>query len=377
MSQKPILLLYLRTGGGHLAPARSVAEYLNRVRGTAVTPILIDGLEHAPRWARWILEDGYRTLQARAQWFYEFLYLLAKIPLFAHLNATLVSLIVKPYLRTNLQRHSPRRIVIFHFFLIKPVLEILRETQMEVHTLTAVTDPFTAHPLWFLQKEQEFIVFSEIMKRHCMARGFPETHVNVFPFVLSEKFSSPLGIGSLPDLRKQLGLPPDRKFVLLLGGKDGIPRGEPILRSLLEAGVPATLGIVCGTNGSLLQRAQTLKSSYPDNRLHVWGFVTNVYELINAADVVVSKCGASTFMEILLSGKIPVIIDYLWEQEKGNVEFLRRHTLGFYEPRVARLPSLIDSLLTDEALADTIRANIRHARLENGVAAVSEFIAGP
>jgi processive 1,2-diacylglycerol beta-glucosyltransferase/1,2-diacylglycerol 3-beta-galactosyltransferase len=34
-----------------------------------------------------------------------------------------------------------------------------------------------------------------------------------------------------------------------------------------------------------------------------------------------SKCGASTFMEILLSKKIPIITDYIWEQEKGNVDY--------------------------------------------------------
>jgi UDP-N-acetylglucosamine:LPS N-acetylglucosamine transferase len=374
MSRKTILLLYLRTGGGHLAPARSVAEYLSREQAAGVTPILIDGLEHAPRWARWMLEEGYKTLQARAQWFYEFLYLLAKIPIIAHLNALLVSLVVTPYLRGHLLQHAPHRIVIFHFFLIKPVLDILRKAGATVQVLTAVTDPFTAHPLWFLQKRQEFIVFSNIMKRHCIAKGFPETRVTVFPFVLSEKFSRPLPAQSLPSLKQSLGLPTDRKFVLLLGGKDGLPRGETILRSLIEADIPAAVGIVCGTNVSLMRHAGALKMAHPSFHLKVWGFVDTVYELINAAEIVISKCGASTFMEILLLEKIPVIIDYLWEQEKGNVDFLRTSRLGFYEPRVASLPGLIRQLLSDETLASSIKNNIRNAGLQNGVAPVSEFI---
>ncbi|MCK9410432.1 MAG: hypothetical protein M0R68_14990, partial [Bacteroidetes bacterium] len=57
-SKQKYLFLYLRTGGGHLAPARSVAKYLSEQHGEEITPVLIDGLAQAKSIARYVIEDG-------------------------------------------------------------------------------------------------------------------------------------------------------------------------------------------------------------------------------------------------------------------------------------------------------------------------------
>jgi len=51
-------LLYLKTGGGHFAPARSIAHYLSAAYGTSIEPVLVDGLVNANSVARYVLEDG-------------------------------------------------------------------------------------------------------------------------------------------------------------------------------------------------------------------------------------------------------------------------------------------------------------------------------
>jgi len=43
-----------------------------------------------------------------------------------------------------------------------------------------------------------------------------------------------------------------------------------------------------------------------------------IYELINISDVVLTKCGASTIMENINLKKVPVVNDYIWEQEQGQ-----------------------------------------------------------
>ncbi|MCW8812754.1 MAG: hypothetical protein OQK65_04390, partial [Chlorobium sp.] len=72
--KKKYLFVYLKTGGGHLAPARAIFNYMNKHFSDTAEPKLIYGFEKTPRWVQFIIEDGYRMLQYTGKWFFEFLY---------------------------------------------------------------------------------------------------------------------------------------------------------------------------------------------------------------------------------------------------------------------------------------------------------------
>lgn len=371
-SSSKYLFFYLRTGGGHLAPARSVASYLSGRSGSDIEPVLVDGLAEAQPFARSIIEDGYRVLQAKAKWYYEFLYATNKVPLIGWFNVVMSNFYIKPYVRRMIAEHRPAKIVIFHFFLITPVYQVLKELGLDIPVMTVVTDPFTAHPLWFRTKRQNYLVFSERLRKACLKRGIPESAISVFPFIIDGKFSSALTDEQKSAIRIRFGLDPAKKTVLIIGGGDGIPHGKRILEQLLSAGVPANIAIVCGKNKELYEEALRLKERYP--ALIVFGFVDFVYDLLNVADIVITKCGASTIMEILMMRKVPVIIDYLWEQELGNMEFVRDNSLGLFERNIAKLPSIVSRLCTDDAYYTSFVRNIEAQQLRNGTDEVGEFI---
>ena len=91
-------------------------------------------------------------------------------------------------------------------------------------------------------------------------------------------------------------------------------------------------------------------------------------------DVVITKCGASTFMEILISGKVPVINNYLWEQEKGNMEFVRDNHLGIYEKNLQKLPESVFRLTSNASVYGDYSRRILNSRIKNGTPLVSDFI---
>lgn len=368
------LMIYLKTGGGHLAPARSVSNYIQNKYPGKIEPVLIDGLAEAPSYARFIVEDGYRILQSKAKWYYELLYALNKIIGIAKYNSLLVSERIKPYLKEKILNEKPCKIVIFHFFLIKPVYDILGEENLDIPVITVVTDPFIAHPIWFLEKKQNMIVFSERLKNYAIRKKIPPEKVHVYPFILDEKYSTPMPREEIPALRKRLGFEPDKKLLLIMGGGDGIPKGELILKSLTETLPGVNIAIVCGRNKDLYDFALELRDKKNLDNLKVYGYISFVYNLLNASDVVITKCGASTFMEILMTKKVPVVNDYIWEQEKGNVEFLVRNSLGIYEKDIRKLSLVVRKLLSDENLYNSYVNNIDMAHLRNGTSEVGEFI---
>jgi len=374
MKQK-LMFLYLKTGGGHLSPARSVAQWIERNHDKSYNVELVDGFTGVSSIVKLIVEDGYRKSQEKATWVFESLYAIHKLKSIAHLSAWLVSKFVAPILERRILADKPDKIVIFHFFLIKPINEIVKRNNLNIPVLTVVTDPFTAHPIWFLDKNQKFIVFSQQLKNHLVnLKKIPADNVNTFPFILNEKFSNPLSEEFKKQVKLKLNIPQDSKVILIMGGADGIPKGDKILRKLLQSGLDAHIVIVCGRNENLLKQATKLKDRYNANNLQVFGFVDIVYELLNIADLVITKCGASTFMEVLMCGKIPLINSYIWEQEKGNVEYICNNQLGHYEKRVNQIPNLVKSFVFNETIQDYYKNNINQLKLVNGTSQVSKFI---
>ena len=365
--------MYLKTGGGHLAPARAMFNYINKHFADSAEPKLIYAFEKTPRWVQYIIEDGYRILQYTGKWFFEFLYAINKIPIIARVTCLLIAPFMENYLEDVIIKEKPDKIVIFHFFLIIPIFKILEKKKLSIPVTTVITDPFTPHTMWFLLKNQNFIVFSKDLKAKVLIkkRGY---EVNSFPFVIDDKFSKELSKEEISSVKKKYEYNPAKKMLLILGGGDGIPKGEKILEELLKSKPDYEMGIVCGKNEILQKGAENLKVKYSAVNLKIYGYVDFIYELINISDVVLTKCGASTIMEILNLKKVPVVNDYIWEQEQGNVDYLLEKKLGIYEPKIKKLPEAVKNLLEGEKLYSFYKENILKEKIYNGVKEVTEFI---
>jgi UDP-N-acetylglucosamine:LPS N-acetylglucosamine transferase len=368
------LFLYLNTGGGHLAPAKAVAAKIGTKQKNNVEIKLIDGLNGVKPFIKRIIEDGYKIAVNRAVWTYEVLYALHKIKSVSSVTAAMVSYFIKPVIEKHILETDPRKIVVFHFFLIKPVFEIITKHNLDISVITVVTDPFTAHPIWFLQSGQNYIVFSDSLKEKCIRKGIRSEKLQVFPFVIDHKFSKNVSNLKKLNIRRKLGFELGSKIILIMGGGEGMPKGKKILKNIIEKNMDAEIAFVCGKNKKLYEEAIKLQEKHNIKNLKVYGFIDFVHSLINISDVVITKCGASTFMEILLIGKVPVINTYIWEQEKGNMEYVCNRKMGVFEKNIKFLPTVLQILLTDNELYNTFCNNIKGASIKNGVGQVSDYI---
>jgi processive 1,2-diacylglycerol beta-glucosyltransferase/1,2-diacylglycerol 3-beta-galactosyltransferase len=368
------IFFYLKTGGGHLAPAKAVAEKITAKSKRSLEILLVDSLSEANTVVRKIIEDGYKNAVNRAIWTFEFLYALHKIKVISQVTASLISYFIKPGVEKLILENKPEKIVVFHYFIVKPVYEIIRKHSLSIPVITVVTDPFTAHPIWFLQKGQNYIIFSDLLKNKCINQGISINNLKVFPYVLDQKFSRKLSDSRTLIIRRDLGFKPFSRIILIMGGGDGMPRGKRILENIVAKNMDAEIAIVCGKNMKLYDNVMILKNKFQLNNLKVYGFIDFIHSLINISDVVITKCGASTSMEILLMGKVSVINNYIWEQEKGNMEFVCKGKMGILEKNTKRIPDILFRLFTDNEFYNSLRNNIKNASITNGVGQVSEYI---
>jgi UDP-N-acetylglucosamine--N-acetylmuramyl-(pentapeptide) pyrophosphoryl-undecaprenol N-acetylglucosamine transferase len=113
---------------------------------------------------------------------------------------------------------------------------------------------------------------------------------------------------SKEDARKQFGLEPDKKTILLVGGSLGARTiNESILQHLdivEQSGVQFIWQTGKYYNAAIVEQ---LKSHAPMPMLHVTDFISDMGAAYKAADLVISRAGASSISEFCLIGK-PVIL---------------------------------------------------------------------
>ncbi len=375
--KKKYLFLYLKTGGGHLAPARALKEALESRYPEIAEAELVDGLEGSVKPAQWIIEDGYRTSVNYAKWVFETLYAVNKIDFFGKLSKQMFAPVAKNIIEEQVQKHRPNSILIFHYFLIEPVYQVLEKLNLNIPVSVVVTDPFTAHPIWFKDKRPDFIIFSNKLYKHLLNKGLDKQKLFHFPQIIHPKFEKNITGNYKSGIYERFNLDPKHKTILIFGGGEGLKKGLPVLKNLARIDTPVNIVMVSGRNRILEQAAKRVSEKPSKAIIRVFGFVDFMEDLLAISDIVVSKCGASALAEMLISKKIPIVVDYIWEQEKGNVDFLLENELGFYEPRPAQAVKRINQLLTNQWLYNRYRQNLENLDYKNGVYEIADFLVKP
>ena len=161
-----------------------------------------------------------------------------------------------------------------------------------------------------------------------------------------------------------MGLPLEMPTILLVGGGEGMGPIEKIARAIDSAELQAALVIVTGRNQALKQRLESVSWKRPT---FILGFVRNMPEYMNAADILVSKAGPGTITEALNIGMPIVLYSRLPGQENGNVDYLVSEGAGIWAPTPESIISALQSWLAEPEQLDQAAHNAR--RLANPQAA--------
>ncbi len=375
-SKKKILFLYLDSGGGHKAPAMAVADWINKHEGHRAEAIVANGVSPKNFITAALLEQGYRVITTRfpAIWktFYDMS--LPRVSLF--LNSISILLNSLTHLALLLRRERPDVVVNCHFLLNSPLKVLHRSPGCRFKLLTLCTDPFTIHPFWFYKQYGTVLLFSRIAREEIMASyRIPPERVPIFPWVLQERYSAALPKERVLELKREFGLDPEGRVVLIAGGGEGLPHTENYFSSLLDSWAEFDLVVACGKNEGIKRRCEDiLRRKSPRRTVKILGFTKLMYEYLNCADLVISKAGTSTVMETLSQGKPLLIAQYLYGQEFGNAAFVVRKGLGVYAPKPAEMRSTVERFLSDPKAYRRVKERIAKADIRNGTPEVASYI---
>lgn len=341
-----VLILHASAGAGHRRAAEALAKALTTEKPDAEV-VVADILDYTPQLFRETYADGYLRLVRRAPELWGYMYArsdrTAGKPWQRKVRAAFNRINITSLLRF-LKTFRPDAVLCTHFM----ALEVL-STQAQRHALSfpfygIVTD-FAVHALWVVEKVACYYVATEDARRQLLRRGQAADRIAVHGIPIDPAF---MHAADRAAIRRQLGLDPDLPTVLLTGGGYGVGAIPEIIRAFAGRDVRCQLIAVAGNNTRMREAAAQAAQNVA-LPVAVLGLVNTMHELMDAADLIVSKPGGLTSSEALAKGKPMIVTDPIPGQEQRNCEYLLESGAArrLYETEDA--PYLIQSMIEDPA----------------------------
>lgn len=247
-----------------------------------------------------------------------------------------------------LTEFQPRVVVCTHYLPLE-VIGSLKAEGSRIFTVCVVTD-FEAHAFWMASSVDLYCVAAPETKSSLVARGAPERSVAVTGIPIAKLFSEPINTRSV---RKRYGLRTDLPVLLVLGGGFGLSPVAAILEQLDRVDSLFQTIVVTGRNEELRREIACQDRRHPTD---VFGYVSNMHELMAACDLILTKPGGLTTSEALTLGKPIMVLNPIPGQEAANSDFLLERGAATKLNRVEDLPPRLEQLLGSQRLSTLARA---------------------
>jgi len=325
MAHKPhVLFLFSDTGGGHRSAAEAIIEALNVYFPGEVTTEMLDFFaEYAPP----PFDKAVTTYAPMAQVpdLWELGYRLSN----GKYRSKLIQEVLWPYVRKateNLVEDHPCDLFLsVHPIINTPILRALGPGHDPY--LTVITDLVTTHALWYNKNATMTLTPTEEARQRGIDLGLDPDRIEVVGQPIADEFRQPAPPRDV--LRKQLGWPEDLPVVLMVGGGEGMGPIEEMVQAIDQASMELMMAIIAGRNQAL---KKSLESANLKTAHEVYGFVTNMPDLMNAADVILTKAGPGTISEAFIAGLPIILYSKMPGQEDGNVDYVVEKGAGVWAP---------------------------------------------
>ncbi|GAB4547987.1 MAG: glycosyltransferase [Anaerolineae bacterium] len=334
---KKILILMSDTGGGHRASAEAIAEAVTHLYGDEITVRIVDAWRrHAP-WPLNQIPDLYPWLVSDGLWLWNALWRTDG----RTWSPQLISQLFTPLVRRSAMRlfraEAPDLVVSVHPIINHIPLRVLRhDLKTDIPYVTVVTDMVTAHPSWFCPQADYCTVPTEAARQRALRYGMPPERVEVVGQPVSLKFAH--GTQERGHLHNRLGLDPGRPTALIVSGGEGVGPVYEIARAIASHVPEVQLIVVAGRNVALRRKLDATGWEIPTR---IYGFATNMPDLMGASDILITKAGPGTLSEAFIAGLPVIIFGFIPGQEAGNVGYVLEHGAGVYAPGPEKIVALI------------------------------------
>jgi 1,2-diacylglycerol 3-beta-galactosyltransferase len=346
-NKKPhIVFLFSDTGGGHRSAAQAIIEALEIYYPDQVTTKMVDFfIEYAP--PPLDLAPATYAQMGHVPELWKFGYKMSN----GKRRSEMIQEVLWPYIKKSTERllkeHPCDLFVSVHPLVNTPILRALDDDRIPY--ITVITDMVTTHAFWYNMRANMILTPTEEALARGLQIGIAPERIKVVGQPISDAFRRPTA--SKTELRLKLGWPKDLPVVLMIGGGEGMGPLEATVRAVDSANLDLMMVVVAGRNKPLKDRLEEADFQTPHEIL---GFVENMPDLMNAADIIITKAGPGTISEAFVAGLPIILYSRMPGQEDGNIDYVVDKGAGVWAPEPKDAALTLKKWIDDPILRDKI-----------------------
>ncbi len=339
-----VFILYATAGIGHKKAAIAVKAAFDELNFKDVEVKLEDALDHTNSFFKWSYLKAYLLMVNKLPSIWGFMYYFTDnfyvnlvISKLRRLNNWLNSIKLAKYLEIE----KPDVIISTHFFASEVISEMKKSGLIKSKLITIITD-YRLHSWWVADRTDMYIVAGEGAYDDLIRWKVPPSNIRASGIPVEPVFTKKL---DKPKLFRDANLKEGVFTLLVIGGGFGVGPIEDIIKAVGNISHPIQIVAICGHNEELPRKLGALKPSMKAD-IKVLGFVNNVYEYMDVADILISKSGGITVSESLAKELPMIIIAPIMGQETRNSDYLINHGAAVKIAKVSELKKVIEYLIS-------------------------------
>ena len=368
---KHILILTSKTGGGHLSLAESLRDLLvsevsdtrnedaQDARDTQALAFTI--VDPQPRF----FHLHYRFASRRALWLWAAEFRLLDTPGRALLAHKIFTRLVRRKLVDLLDRVRPDLVITTYPFLTYEVKRVLERHASTIPLAMLFSDANNIHSALLTEREADATLApTRETYEQALAAGFDPQCLYLIGWPVRAQFfrASLLQKEMQQEQRLRMGLAPDRFTVFLQGGGEGAARVASAIDAMLDNDTlkhNVQIILAAGTNASLLAHYKAIPN------LVALPYTRDIAPCMAAADVIMGKAGPNALFEAVMLNKPFIATSFIPGQERDNLAFIERHSLGWVALRAEEQRELLCRLICQSDELRAMSSSIEAYRLWN------------
>ncbi len=349
MDKCDILILTAMFGGGHLAVANAIQEYIQEI-DPSIQIMKKDFYEIANPLTYKGMYKGYELLVKNAHMVVNRYYNIKnKNDLVKDLDTASKSNLEK--LKKYIEMVRPS-LIISTFPICTGYVSKLKLNENEtIPLVTCITDVVDTNE-WIYEGTDLYLVACKEVKQGLIAKGIQESKIKVTGIPIKKEF-----IQEDPsNVKLELGFRENDTVLLIMGGGLGLlPENNAFYEWLNELDHTKCV-ILTGKNKGLFNKL-SVPQAYKN--IQVIKYTTQVAKYMRASDLLISKAGGITLFEAIASELPMIVYKPVLGQEVINSQFIDKHRIGWIASNKDELKQTLLQKITDPQLRKDARRQLK------------------
>lgn len=368
MKKKKIVVIYATYGSGHKAIANYIDSYISSVDKNYEI-LKIDLLDYAMPYLGKMSKVANEFLMLRVPTMWSALYQSSNYDISGKISLKIqMNLFKNKNLQKLITDFNPDIAICTHFFGGELIKKYEKKGLIKTNIVTIITD-YDPHTFWTShpRKQDYYIVGAEPLKKQLMQCNICEDHIYATGIPINPVVTDSFDVIKF---KTKYHFDNDKLTCIFFGGGgNGSMASIPYLRTIIRSKLDMNIVFIAGKNEKCYKKAQTMVKNSGMKNINVIGYATNVPELLQIADFVITKPGGVQTTECMYYKKPMVLFNSSGGQENANYRFLvdkgyakmfRTHFFfGLFLMKIYHNPDLILSM-QDNFKSSTAQESMEH-----------------